>query len=89
MTKCEKLFKNLKDWHNNQRHPRIETDRHMAKAIIDTLTQNQNRHFDPESSENFGYAVEKFDEGWISCLGNRFEVNFHKGGTYNIWIKES
>lgn len=90
MTLCERQFANLRNWGRyDEEHKRIEMPREIAKAVIDTLTMESHRCFSKTMSKNAGYKIEEFDEGWISCLGNRFEVNFHKGGTYNIWIKES
>ena len=48
--------------------------------------------FDPYKSQNAGYRIyrssEEDNNGWISDLESRLEINFSDGRSMNIWIVE-
>lgn len=39
-------------------------------------------------SKNAGYPVYTNEDGWVSDLNTRLEVNLSDGTTTNIWIKQ-
>ena len=44
---------------------------------------------DHEASKNAGYSIYRGDEGYISDLEERLEVNLNSGESFNIWIEEA
>ena len=44
---------------------------------------------DHDASRNAGYNIYKGDEGYISDLEARLEVNLNSGESFNIWIEEA
>lgn len=44
---------------------------------------------DHEASKNAGYSIYRGDEGYVSDLDTRLEVNLNSGESFNIWIEEA
>lgn len=60
------------------------TAKSAAHDIMRAITRYATLTLNTNKTNNAGYTIYDFKDGWVSDMGNTIEVNFSKGNTYTI-----
>lgn len=64
----------------------ITDNKSNAWDLVKKIEKNASFEFNQYLSDKIGHKIYDFNNGWVSDLEDRLEVNLLGGRSYSIWI---